>query len=142
MIFLASGTAGRKTDRVAGEKEDLSEFKQTEYWQAVQNFQKFIVADARNNGLSTKRPGEAVHAALSTAKPKARYEVVPQRFKNSAQTSSCEDVPRPTRKAARTHKAVASLEPRVLTAHDKRTQWRKQCFVSSGSLPISRHCRY
>ena len=25
-----------------GEKEDLSEFKQTEYWEAVQNFQKFI----------------------------------------------------------------------------------------------------
>src|SRR6202167_2761765 len=34
-----------------GEKEDLSEFKQTEYWEAVQNFQKFIVAEARNNGL-------------------------------------------------------------------------------------------
>jgi NAD(P)-dependent dehydrogenase (short-subunit alcohol dehydrogenase family) len=40
-----------------GEKEDLSEFKQTEYW-------------------------EAVHLALSTAKPKARYAVIPQRFKN------------------------------------------------------------
>jgi hypothetical protein len=26
--------------------------------------------------------GEAVHVALSTAKPKARYAVVPQRFKN------------------------------------------------------------
>ena len=38
-----------------GEKEDLSEFKQTEYWEAVQNFQKFIVAEARNNGLSPER---------------------------------------------------------------------------------------
>jgi NAD(P)-dependent dehydrogenase (short-subunit alcohol dehydrogenase family) len=65
-----------------GEKEDLSEFKQTEYWEAVQNFQKFIVAEARNNGLSPERLGEAVHVALSTAKPKARYAVVPQRFKN------------------------------------------------------------
>jgi NAD(P)-dependent dehydrogenase (short-subunit alcohol dehydrogenase family) len=65
-----------------GEKEDLSEFKQTEYWEAVQNFQKFIVAEARNNGLSPERLGEAVHSALSTAKPKARYAVVPQRFKN------------------------------------------------------------
>jgi len=64
------------------EKEDLSEFKQTEYWEAVQNFQKFIVAEARNNGLSPERLGEAVHVALSTAKPKARYAVVPQRFKN------------------------------------------------------------
>ena len=65
-----------------GEKEDLSEFKQTEYWEAVQNFQKFIVAEARNNGLSPERLGEAVHVALTTAKPKARYAVVPQRFKN------------------------------------------------------------
>src|SRR5580658_9023879 len=65
-----------------GEKEDLSEFKQTEYWQAVQNFQKFIVNEARTNGLSPERLGEAVHVALSTAKPKARYAVIPQRFKN------------------------------------------------------------
>ena len=65
-----------------GEKEDLSEFKETEYWEAVQNFQKFIVAEARNHGLSAERLGEAVHVALSTAKPKARYAVVPQRFKN------------------------------------------------------------
>src|SRR6202521_5926546 len=54
-----------------GEKEDLSEFKKTEYWEAVQNFQKFIVTEARNNGLSPERLGEAVHVALSTAKPKA-----------------------------------------------------------------------
>jgi NAD(P)-dependent dehydrogenase (short-subunit alcohol dehydrogenase family) len=65
-----------------GEKEDLSEFKQTEYWGAVQNLQKFTVAEAHNNGLSPERLGEAVHVALSTAKPKARYAVVPQRFKN------------------------------------------------------------
>jgi hypothetical protein len=65
-----------------GEKEDLSEFKQTEYWEAVQKFQKFIVAEARNNGLSPERLGEAVHVALTTPKPKPRYAVVPQRFKN------------------------------------------------------------
>ena len=65
-----------------GEKEDLSEYKQTEYWEAVQKFQKFIVTEARTNGLSPERLGEAVHLALTTAKPKARYAVVPQRFKN------------------------------------------------------------
>src|ERR1700681_1930650 len=64
------------------EKEDLSEFKQTEYWEAVQNFQKWIVNEARTNGLAPERLGEAVHVALSTAKPKARYAVIPQRFKN------------------------------------------------------------
>jgi hypothetical protein len=65
-----------------GEKEDLSEFKPTEYWEAVQNFQKYIVNEARTNGLPPERLGEAVHVALSTAKPKVRYAVIPQRFKN------------------------------------------------------------
>jgi short-subunit dehydrogenase len=65
-----------------GEKEDLSEFKRTEYWEAVQNFQKYIVTEARAHGLSPERLGEAVQVALTTAKPKARYAVIPQRFKN------------------------------------------------------------
>src|SRR6202161_3040430 len=65
-----------------GEKEDLSEFKQTEYWEAVQNFQKWIVHGGRTNGLPPERLGEAVHLALSTVKPKGRYAGVPQRFKN------------------------------------------------------------
>src|SRR6202044_603956 len=60
-----------------GEKEDLSEFKRTEYWEAVQNFQKFIVNEARTNGLPPERLGEAVHAALSAGNPKARYPVIP-----------------------------------------------------------------
>ena len=65
-----------------GEKEDLSEFEQTEYWAAVQKFQKWIVNEARTNGLPPERLGEAVHMALTTAKPRARYAVIPQRFKN------------------------------------------------------------
>jgi NAD(P)-dependent dehydrogenase (short-subunit alcohol dehydrogenase family) len=64
-----------------GEKEDLSAFKSTEYWNAVQNFQKFVIAEGRK-GFSPERLGEAVHLALSTAKPKARYAVIKQRFKN------------------------------------------------------------
>ena len=47
----------------------------------MQQFQKYIVTEARTNGLSPERLGEAVHVALTTAKPKARYAVVPQRFK-------------------------------------------------------------
>ena len=65
-----------------GEKEDLSEFKQTEYWAAVQKFQEFIVNEARQNGLPPERIGEAVHVTLTTRRPKARYAVIPQRFKN------------------------------------------------------------
>jgi NAD(P)-dependent dehydrogenase (short-subunit alcohol dehydrogenase family) len=64
-----------------GEKEDLSEFKPTEYWNAMQNFQKFIVAEGRK-GFSPERLGAAVHLALSTPKPKARYAVIKQRLKN------------------------------------------------------------
>jgi len=33
-------------------------------------------------GSPPERLGEAVHLALSTAKPKARYAVIKQRFKN------------------------------------------------------------
>lgn len=65
-----------------GEQEDLSEFKPTEYWEAVQEFQKFIVTEARSHGLTPERLGEAVYMALSTAKPKVRYAIIPQRFKN------------------------------------------------------------
>jgi len=65
-----------------GEKEDLSEYKPTEYWEAVQNFQKYIVNEARTNGLPPERLGEAVYIALSKSRPNTRYAVVPQRFKN------------------------------------------------------------
>src|ERR1700691_5260070 len=81
LVIIEPGTVNTEMyDK--GEKEDLSEFKRTEYWEAVQNFQKWIVNEARTNGLPPERLGEAVHVALSTAKPKARYAVVPQRFKN------------------------------------------------------------
>ena len=44
--------------------------------------QWLIRNEARTNGLPPERLGEAVHVALSTKKPKTRYAVVPQRFKN------------------------------------------------------------
>jgi hypothetical protein len=64
-----------------GEKEDLSEFKATPYWEAIKNFQKYIVSEGRK-GLSPELLGKAVHVALTSAKPKTRYAVVPHRFKN------------------------------------------------------------
>jgi NAD(P)-dependent dehydrogenase (short-subunit alcohol dehydrogenase family) len=97
-----------------GEKEDLSEFKQTAYWDAVQNFQKFIVAEGRK-GLSPERLGKAVYVALSTAKPKARYAVVPQRFKNWT-------LPRllPTR--------MVDADSRSNSDSQRRSQARTPCF--------------
>jgi hypothetical protein len=64
-----------------GEKEDLSEFQPTEYWNILKKFQSFLVAEGRK-GLRPELLGNAVHMALTTAKPKARYALVPQRFKN------------------------------------------------------------
>jgi NAD(P)-dependent dehydrogenase (short-subunit alcohol dehydrogenase family) len=64
-----------------GEIEDLSEFKTTPYWGAIENFRKYIVAEGRK-GLPPERLASAVYAALTAAKPKARYAVVPQRLKN------------------------------------------------------------
>ena len=64
-----------------GEKEDLSECETTPYWEAIKSFQHYIVGEGRR-GLSPERLGQAVYVALTTAKPKARYAVVPQRFKN------------------------------------------------------------
>jgi NAD(P)-dependent dehydrogenase (short-subunit alcohol dehydrogenase family) len=70
-----------------GEKEDLSEFAQTEYWEAVQNFQKFIVAEARNNGLPPERLGEAIHVA--PARRNRRHAT--RSFRNVSRTGLCPD---------------------------------------------------
>jgi hypothetical protein len=64
-----------------GEKEDLSEFKPTPYWEAIENFRKYIVKEGRR-GLPPERLAKTVYIALTAAKPKTRYAVVPQRFKN------------------------------------------------------------
>ena len=81
LVMIEPGTVNTEMyDK--GEKEDLSEFKETEYWNAIQKFQKYIVTEARTNGLPPERIGAAVHLALTVTKPKARYAVIPQRFKN------------------------------------------------------------
>jgi len=64
-----------------GETEDLSEFKTTPYWGAIESFRKYIVTEGRK-GLPPERLARAVYAALNAAKPKTRYAVVPQRLKN------------------------------------------------------------
>ena len=64
-----------------GEKEDLSAFKPTPYWEAIENFRKYIVKEGRR-GLPPERLAKTVYIALTAAKPKTRYAVVPQRFKN------------------------------------------------------------
>ena len=64
-----------------GEEEDLSEFKSTEIGGRC-GTSRSLSSPKDVKGLSPELLGEAVHVALSTAKPKARYAVVKQRFKN------------------------------------------------------------
>ena len=64
-----------------GEQEDLSEFKSTRYWEAIENFQKYVVNEGRK-GFPPVRLAKTVYVALTAAKPKARYAIVPQSFKN------------------------------------------------------------
>ena len=64
-----------------GEREDLSEFKSTRYWEAIENFQKYVVNEGRK-GFPPARLAKTIYVALTVAKPKARYAVVPQSFKN------------------------------------------------------------
>jgi hypothetical protein len=47
----------------------------------MEQFRKYAVAEGRK-GLTPERLGQAVYRALTTAHPRARYAVVPQRFKN------------------------------------------------------------
>jgi NAD(P)-dependent dehydrogenase (short-subunit alcohol dehydrogenase family) len=58
------------------EKEDVSQYAATEYAKALRRFQKYMVEDGRK-GYPPEKVGEVVLHALTTAKPKVRYAVVP-----------------------------------------------------------------
>ena len=64
-----------------GNAEDYSGFDATDYGPLMQHFRDFFAVEAKN-GLPAEDIGRAIHEALTVSKPKARYAVVPQRFKN------------------------------------------------------------
>ena len=64
-----------------GNAEDYSGFDSTDYGPLMQRFREFFAAEAKK-GLPAEDIGRAIHEALTVNKPKARYAVVPQRFKN------------------------------------------------------------
>jgi short-subunit dehydrogenase len=70
-----------------GEKEDLSEFKPTEYWEAVKNFQKWIVNEARTNGLPPSV--WAKPSMWHSARRNRRHAT--QSFRNVSRTGHCSD---------------------------------------------------
>jgi NAD(P)-dependent dehydrogenase (short-subunit alcohol dehydrogenase family) len=59
------------------EASDAARYDATDYGTALRRFQKFFIEDGRR-GLPPERVGEAVYLALTTAKPKVRYAVVPR----------------------------------------------------------------
>lgn len=64
-----------------GMADDYSGFDATDYGPLLQRFRDYFAAEAKH-GLPAEQIGRAVHHALTASKPKTRYAVVPQRFKN------------------------------------------------------------
>jgi NAD(P)-dependent dehydrogenase (short-subunit alcohol dehydrogenase family) len=60
---------------------DVSRYQKTEYAAILDRFSKYFIAQGRK-GFAPEHVGEAVYTALTAAKPKVRYAVVPQAFRN------------------------------------------------------------
>ncbi len=63
------------------QQADLALYDSTEYGPFLRNFVDYFLAESRK-GLDPEQIGQVVYTALTTRKPKLRYAVVPQRFKN------------------------------------------------------------
>ena len=63
------------------QQADLSHYQNSEYAPILKSFADFFLAEAKR-GLETEQLGRVVLTALTVRKPKVRYAVVPQRFKN------------------------------------------------------------
>jgi NAD(P)-dependent dehydrogenase (short-subunit alcohol dehydrogenase family) len=60
---------------------DVSQYDATEYGPIVRGFIEFFLAESKK-GLEPERIGEVVYTALTVRKPKLRYAIVPEPFKN------------------------------------------------------------
>jgi hypothetical protein len=63
------------------ESADVTPYQETEYAPILDHFRKYFIAEGRK-GLPPEAIGRAVHIALTAARPKVRYAVVPQRLVN------------------------------------------------------------
>ena len=112
-----------------GEKEDLSEFTQTEYSEAVQNFLKWIVNEARTNGLA---PESRTPSAARQFKRRQERRIT---LRISAVRTPGGDSARPYRIAHRAKSCQAALGPitpfsnsnhaRIVSAPHKETGWTR-----------------
>ena len=63
------------------EAEDYGRYERTQYASILKRFSEFFVAQGRK-GLTAESIGEVVLDALTSKKPRFRYDPIPQRFKN------------------------------------------------------------
>ncbi len=63
------------------EKADEAAYAKTDFAPALRKFVEYFITEGRK-GLPPERIGEAIHRALTVAKPRARYAVVPNRLAN------------------------------------------------------------
>jgi len=61
--------------------EDSGIYRHTDYAASLERFTKSFIAEGRK-GLPPRAVGEVVHRALTVRRPKARYAIVQQKFKN------------------------------------------------------------
>ncbi len=63
------------------EADDVEKYRDTDYAASFDRFGRYMIAEGRK-GLPAQSIGNTVYTALTASKPKVRYAVVPQRFKN------------------------------------------------------------
>ena len=63
------------------ESADFNAYQGTDYGPSLDNFRKFFSEEGRK-GFPPEEIGQAVHVALTTARPKVRYAIVPRRLVN------------------------------------------------------------
>jgi NAD(P)-dependent dehydrogenase (short-subunit alcohol dehydrogenase family) len=63
------------------ESADTSAYQGTDYGPSLDNFRKYFSEEGRR-GFPPEKIGRAVHVALTTARPKVRYAIVPRRLVN------------------------------------------------------------
>ena len=64
-----------------GETLDVSQYGNTPYVKALEAVKKYMLTTGRK-GFPPEKLGEAVHTALTTARPKTRYTVTPEPLQN------------------------------------------------------------
>ncbi len=80
VIIVAPGSVATRTWDKA-ESADVEIYAVTPYAKALKKFTEYMVVEGRK-GYKPERIGEVVFTALTTARPRVRYEAIPQKLKN------------------------------------------------------------